>query len=47
VRELMESSEGGLVVVLECGAKIRVSRRRRAAFMAAVRQFGAVRTAKG
>jgi two-component system, LytTR family, response regulator len=40
VRELMESSEGGLVVVLECGAKIRVSRRRRAAFMAAVRDIG-------
>ena len=37
VRDLTWSGEGGLVAVLGCGTKIRVSRRRRAAFTAAVR----------
>jgi|SRR5262245_2150668 len=38
----LESGEGdGLVAVLDCGAKVRVSRRRRSAFAAAVRAFGA------
>ena len=37
VRELTWTTAGGLVAVLGCGAKIRISRRRRAAFAAAVR----------
>jgi two-component system LytT family response regulator len=41
VRELTVTDRGGLVAVLECGAKIRVSRRRRATFAAAVRRLGA------
>jgi two-component system, LytTR family, response regulator len=40
VRELNWSSDGGLVTVLASGAKIRISRRRRTAFMAAVRSLG-------
>lgn len=37
VRALQPSDSGELLAVLACGAKIRVSRRRRAAFVAAVR----------
>jgi two-component system LytT family response regulator len=37
VRELKWTNAGGLVAVLGCGEKIRISRRRRAAFAAAVR----------
>jgi two-component system LytT family response regulator len=40
VRALDESKGRGLVALLACGAKIRVSRRRRAAFSAAVRAQG-------
>jgi len=40
VRELKWSSDGSLVTVLDCGATIRVSRRRRTAFVAAVRRLG-------
>jgi two-component system LytT family response regulator len=40
VRELKWSSEGGLVTVLDSGAKIPISRRRRTAFAAAVRKLG-------
>lgn len=39
VRALEESESGELVAVLACGAAIRVSRRRRAAFAAAVRRL--------
>jgi two-component system LytT family response regulator len=39
VRELIWSGEA-LIAVLHCGAKIRVSRRRRAGFVAAVRGLG-------
>jgi two-component system LytT family response regulator len=38
VRALQESGSGELVAVLACGATIRVSRRRRAAFAAALRR---------
>ena len=37
VRELTSSRAGGLVAVLDAGVRIRISRRRRAAFAAAVR----------
>jgi len=37
VRALSPAEDGGLVAVLACGAKVRVSRRRRASFAAAVR----------
>jgi two-component system LytT family response regulator len=37
VRELTWTGAGGLVAVLTCGVRIRVSRRRRAAFAAALR----------
>jgi len=37
VRELTSSRTGGLVAVLDAGVRIRISRRRRAAFAAAVR----------
>jgi two-component system LytT family response regulator len=40
VRELKWSSKGGLITVLHSGATIRISRRRRTAFAAAVREFG-------
>jgi two-component system LytT family response regulator len=40
VRELTTSNEGGLVAVLGNGTKIRVSRRQRAAFAAAVKRSG-------
>ncbi|MBO0722448.1 MAG: response regulator, partial [Blastocatellia bacterium] len=40
VRELKRNSEGMLVAVLGCGAQIPISRRRSAAFAAAVRQLG-------
>jgi two-component system LytT family response regulator len=39
VRELTSSRTGGLVAVLDAGVRIRISRRRRAAFAAAVRQI--------
>jgi two-component system LytT family response regulator len=39
VRELVESEAGGLLAVLACGARIPVSRRRRAAFVSAVRSL--------
>src|SRR5215813_3643862 len=41
VRALHPGSKGGLVAVLDCGTKVQVARRRRAAFAAAVRAFGA------
>lgn len=40
VRELVCSDSGVLVAALGCGVKIRISRRRRAAFVAAVRRLG-------
>jgi two-component system LytT family response regulator len=43
VRELVWTGAGALVALLGCGAKIRISRRRRAAFMAAVRYRSACR----
>src|SRR5262245_44808214 len=45
VRELTRNSEGVLVAVLGSGASIPISRRRSAAFAAAVRQLGEGRTA--
>jgi two-component system LytT family response regulator len=45
VRELTRDREGALVASLSCGANIPVSRRRRAAFLVAVRRLGKVRTA--
>jgi two-component system, LytTR family, response regulator len=42
VRELTRNREGVLVAVLGCGAQIPISRRRCAAFAAAVRQLGMV-----
>jgi two-component system LytT family response regulator len=40
VRELRPGGGRGLVAVLGCGARVSVSRRRRASFVAAVREFG-------
>jgi len=40
VRELTRDSAGALVAALDCGARIPVSRRRSAAFAAAVRRLG-------
>jgi two-component system LytT family response regulator len=40
VRALTSTGAGALVAVLDCGAKIPISRRRRAAFTSAVRQLG-------
>jgi len=40
VRELVCTDTGVFVAVLACGVKIRISRRRRAAFVAAVRRVG-------
>jgi two-component system, LytTR family, response regulator len=40
VRELKRTRAGSLVAVLGCGARIPISRRRRAAFAAAVRHLG-------
>jgi len=40
VRELTRTRAGALVAVLGCGVRIPISRRRRAAFAAAVRQLG-------
>jgi two-component system LytT family response regulator len=40
VRELTRTRAGGLVAVLGCGAQIPISRRRRAAFAAALRLLG-------
>jgi two-component system, LytTR family, response regulator len=37
VREIVSTGADGLIAVLRCGAKVRVSRRQRAAFSAAVR----------
>lgn len=45
VRELTRSSAGGPVAVLGCGARIPISRRRRATFAAAVRRLGSNRDA--
>jgi two-component system LytT family response regulator len=45
VRELTRDSAGALVASLGCGARIPVSRRRSAAFAAAVRRLGKVRDA--
>ena len=43
VRELTRDRSGALVAALGCGARIPVSRRRSAAFAAAVRRLGKVR----
>jgi two-component system, LytTR family, response regulator len=43
VRELTRDRSGALVASLGCGARIPVSRRRSAAFAAAVRRLGKVR----
>jgi two-component system, LytTR family, response regulator len=43
VRELTRNREGVLVAVLACGAHIPISRRRSAAFVAAVRELGKLR----
>jgi two-component system LytT family response regulator len=40
VRELVWTSAGSLVALLDCGVRIPISRRRRAAFAAAVRHLG-------
>jgi two-component system, LytTR family, response regulator len=40
VRELSRNRSGALVAVLSCGVRIRISRRRSAAFTTAVRQLG-------
>jgi two-component system LytT family response regulator len=45
VRELTRDSAGALVAALGCGARIPISRRRSAAFAAAVRRLGKVRAA--
>jgi two-component system, LytTR family, response regulator len=44
VRELTRDSAGALVAALGCGANIPISRRRSAAFAAALRRLGSVRT---
>ena len=44
VRELTRNREGALVAALGCGANILISRRRSAAFTAAVRRMGKVNT---
>lgn len=43
VRELTRDRSGALIAALGCGARVLVSRRRSAAFAAAVRQLGKVR----
>jgi two-component system, LytTR family, response regulator len=43
VRELTRDRSGALVAALGCGARVPISRRRSAAFAAAVRQLGKVR----
>jgi two-component system LytT family response regulator len=45
VRELKWSSDGSLVTVLNSGATIRIARRRRAAFTAAIRLLGGASSA--
>ena len=45
VRELARTRAGALVAVLGCGARIQVSRRRSAAFAAALRHLGSAPTA--
>jgi len=45
VRELKRNREGALVAALGCGANIPISRRRSAAFAAALRRLGSVRAA--
>lgn len=45
VRELTRDGAGALVAALDCGARIPVSRRRSAAFAAAVRRLGKIRDA--
>ena len=47
VRELIRDHAGALVAVLGCGARIPVSRRRSAAFAAAVRRLGKAHAADG
>jgi two-component system, LytTR family, response regulator len=47
VRELTRDRSGALVAALGCGARIPVSRRRSAAFAAAVRQLGKAQAADG
>src|SRR5260370_42663312 len=44
VRELRWTGAGALVAVLACGARIPISRRRRAQFVAAVRRLGRIAT---
>jgi two-component system LytT family response regulator len=45
VRELTRDGAGSVVAALDCGARIPVSRRRSAAFAAALRQLGKIRDA--
>jgi len=45
VRELTRDGAGAVVAALDCGARIPVSRRRSAAFAAALRQLGKIRDA--
>ena len=47
VRELARDSAGALIAALDCGARIPVSRRRSAAFAAAVRRLGKAHAADG
>jgi len=47
VRELTRDSAGALVAALDGGARIPVSRRRSAAFAAAVRRLGKAHAADG
>jgi two-component system LytT family response regulator len=47
VRELARDGAGALVAALDCGARIPVSRRRSAAFAAAVRRLGKAHAADG
>jgi two-component system LytT family response regulator len=44
VRELTRDSAGALIAALDCGARIPISRRRSAAFAAAVRRLGKAHT---
>jgi two-component system, LytTR family, response regulator len=47
VRELARDGAGALIAALDCGARIPVSRRRSAAFAAAVRRLGKAHAADG
>jgi DNA-binding LytR/AlgR family response regulator len=44
VRQLMWNDAGGLVAVLGCGVRIPISRRRRAAFTAAIRTLASLKS---